>query len=146
MDEYAPTDGSATVENTQRASAEASVAQDDQVPVPSEPSQIVPLDDLRRGARVLNDEMSSAACFVRDTYQTGYIRFTPGDETDPTFITHADLDVVCLVLNGRGRLRYGPDEEVISVGDLVRIPAGAPHDFSAIDQPLELLYTTIRVS
>ena len=55
------------------------------------------------------------------------------------------LAVVCFVLAGRGRLRQGERSVTLGPGSLCRVPAGTPHDFSAADEPLELLYLTIRV-
>lgn len=103
------------------------------------------VDALKKAAKPINEELFFAECFANSAYQTGYVRFMPRRRRDAKRVVHADLDVVCVVLSGDGRLRQGRRTFTVAPGDICRIPAGTPHDFSAVDEPLELLYTTIKV-
>lgn len=106
---------------------------------------ITTLQALKRSARSLNDELAFAEGFRRAEFRTGYVRFTPRQRRDAKLIVHEDQDVICLVLAGRGRLRRGDRSVPVRPGTICHIPAGTPHDFSAVGEPLELLYTTVRV-
>jgi mannose-6-phosphate isomerase-like protein (cupin superfamily) len=110
-----------------------------------DPRPIIAAEDLRRLARPISQELSVAEWFADQHYQTGLIRFTPGAGGQPNAIVHHDRDVLCFVLAGRGQLRLGQQANAIRAGMLCRVPAGTPHDFSAEDEPLELLYTTVKV-
>jgi mannose-6-phosphate isomerase-like protein (cupin superfamily) len=103
------------------------------------------MESLKRAARAVNEELAFAEGFVADTYRAGFVRFLPRGRRDARMIVHDSQDVVCLVLAGTGRLRQGKRSSIVQPGTLCRIPAGTPHDFVAVDEPLELLYATINV-
>jgi mannose-6-phosphate isomerase-like protein (cupin superfamily) len=115
------------------------------VSVSPEQASVVSIDQLRRSAKPINEELSYAEWLVGDRYRTGYIRFVPRPQRESTMILHQDQDVICLVLAGRGQLRRGERSVTLHPGLLCRIPAGTPHDFSAGTETLELFYTTVQV-
>ncbi|MBI4482118.1 MAG: cupin domain-containing protein [Acidobacteria bacterium] len=88
-------------------------------------------------------EIQSRRCFRGENYEVGLISFAPGHRENEKQIVHADKDVVCQALRGTGRLRIGEQEHPLRAGNVVRIPAGTPHDFSATDSPLLLFYVLV---
>jgi len=99
------------------------------------------LQDLDR----LTDEIAYRRVASGPGYECGLIRFLPREEADARQITHADKDVVCHVIKGRGQLRTAAQPQNLTPGALCRIPAGTAHDFSAIDEPLVLFYVSVSV-
>ena len=43
------------------------------------------------------------------------------------------------VLSGRARIRIGPDVHEVGAGDVLYIPAGAPHSYEVVEAPFEFL-------
>ena len=76
----------------------------------------------------------------------GLIAFAPGGTADPKQITHADKDVLCYVLRGRGRLRVDGTLTPLEPGTLCHVPAEVAHDFAATDEELLLLYVLIETA
>lgn len=108
-----------------------------------ESARVASLDELRARTHSNQSSVVSVECFQQDAYTTGYVRFLPG-RPEGKMIQHRDLDVVCLVVGGRGRLAHGKNVVAVGPGTLCRVPAGTPHSFLA-EEPLELFYSTIRV-
>lgn len=99
------------------------------------------LQDLDR----LTDEIAYRRFASGPGYECGVTRFLPRPEADARQITHTDKDVVCQVIKGRGQLRTAAQTQDLTPGALCRIPAGTPHDFTAIDEPLVLFYVSVSV-
>jgi hypothetical protein len=60
----------------------------------------------------------------------GRFRVVPGDRFD----RHVhDGDELWFVAEGRGRIRVGDEDLVVTAGDIVLNPAGVPHDILAVD-------------
>jgi mannose-6-phosphate isomerase-like protein (cupin superfamily) len=79
----------------------------------------------------LNDEIRYKNCFQAKTFTSGLIAFCPNHKSDTKQIVHADKDVVCHVLKGRGRLRINGRRIQLGPGTMCHIPKGTPHDFAA---------------
>lgn len=109
------------------------------------------IESLLAELEQVNDEIAYRRCAAGPGYEAGVVRFLPRrDETEGSQrkvgqIAHQDKDVICHVLQGRGQLRTGSRVQDVAPGDLFRIPALTPHDFSALDEPLVLFYASINV-
>jgi quercetin dioxygenase-like cupin family protein len=79
----------------------------------------------------LNDEIRYKNCFQEKTFTSGLIAFQPNKNSDLKQISHADKDVVCQVLEGRGRLRINGRRIQLRPGIICHIPKETPHDFAA---------------
>lgn len=99
------------------------------------------LDELQK----VTEEIAYRRFSSGPGYECGVVRFLPR-AGEPSQVTHEDKDVLCYVLQGQGRLRIGENIREVLPGDLFRIPARTPHDFSAGDEPLVLVYVSITVS
>jgi mannose-6-phosphate isomerase-like protein (cupin superfamily) len=99
------------------------------------------LADLDR----LSDEIAYRRYASGPGYECGLVRFLPRATKYPRQISHVDKDVVCHVLEGRGELRTGTEVRTLTPGTLCRIPAGTPHDFTAVEEPLVLFYVSVSV-
>jgi mannose-6-phosphate isomerase-like protein (cupin superfamily) len=99
------------------------------------------LADLDR----LNEEIAYRRYASGPGYECGLVRFLPRATKYPRQISHVDKDVVCHVLEGRGELRTGTEVRTLTPGTLCRIPAGTPHDFTAVEEPLVLFYVSVSV-
>lgn len=99
---------------------------------------------LRKLSRI-NDEIDYAACFDEKQFTGGVIVFRPSRSRSTKQIRHTDRDVVCHVLQGRGRLRINKRRIALGPGILCHIPKGMPHDFAAGRAgTLVLFYLLIR--
>jgi quercetin dioxygenase-like cupin family protein len=94
--------------------------------------------------RKLNDEIRYHNVFAEKTFTSGVIAFRPLKGLDPKQINHADKDVVCQVVKGRGRLRAGGKRIALEPGMVCHIPKGTPHDFTAGKNELVLFYSLIE--
>jgi ATP-dependent Clp protease ATP-binding subunit ClpC len=92
----------------------------------------------------VNEEIAYRRCATGPGYECGLIRFQP-TEQPRNQITHVDKDVIAHVLRGRGQLTSGSTSREMAPGDVVRIPAGTPHDFAAVGEPLVLFYASVTV-
>lgn len=79
----------------------------------------------------LNDEIRYKNCFQEKTFTSGLIAFHTNKNSDAKQIIHADRDVICHVLKGRGRLRINRRRIQLRPGIICHIPKGTPHDFAA---------------
>jgi quercetin dioxygenase-like cupin family protein len=79
----------------------------------------------------LNNEIRYRSCFKEEQFTSGLIAFRPNKNSDAKQISHADKDVICHVLKGRGRLRINRRRIQLRPGIICHIPKGTPHDFAA---------------
>lgn len=112
--------------------------------------EVLRLGDLRRELEETSRELACRVSFREERYESGVIAFHPLPDTDPKQIVHRDRDVLGQVIAGCGRLRlHGVENEqtvTLEEGNLVRVPAGVPHDFAATGrEDLVLWYTLIAV-
>lgn len=87
----------------------------------------------------------------RPGYRAGVVQFRrqgeTGSEPGPSKeITHTDLDVMVHVIGGDGSLTVFGEARTVVPGMFLHLPAGTPHDFSAGENDLLLLYTQIERS
>ena len=108
--------------------------------------QVFNLEELIPNLERLTPEIRFRDVVSRPTFKAGLIAFAPGGTADPKQITHADKDVLCYVLRGRGRLRVDGTLTSLEPGVLCHVPAGTPHDFAATDEELLLLYVLIETA
>jgi mannose-6-phosphate isomerase-like protein (cupin superfamily) len=97
--------------------------------------------------RVANDHAEQAIreIVAASKFTTGVIAFHPQTRSSPNQIHHADKDVICFVLKGRGRLRLQDRKILLRPGMLCHIPKRTPHDFAAGQRAeLVLLYSLVR--
>jgi mannose-6-phosphate isomerase-like protein (cupin superfamily) len=93
----------------------------------------------------LNDEIRYRSCFEEKAFTSGLIAFRPSRRSNTKQIIHADKDVVCQVLKGRGRLRINGRRIPVGPGTICHIPKGTPHDFAAgKTSELVLFYSLIN--
>ena len=106
--------------------------------------------DLRRAIkdlRQLNPEIRYTSCFEAEPFTSGLIAFRPRKNSDPRQIKHADKDVLCYVVKGRGRLRLNHRRIELRPGIICHIPKGHPHDFAAEKRgELVLFYSLIKTA
>jgi mannose-6-phosphate isomerase-like protein (cupin superfamily) len=91
----------------------------------------------------VNDEIGYRRYASGPGYECGLVRFMPREGDDERQVTHPNKDVLCQVVQGRGRLRTPAETTELEPGALCRISAGTPHDFVATDEPLVLFYVSI---
>ena len=107
--------------------------------------KLVKIHDALQGLERVNDEIRYKSCLEEREYTVGLIAFSPRTGADTKQINHQDKDVVCQVLQGRGRLRVENRVLDLEPGTLCHVPKGTPHDFSAgQDGELVLLYSLIN--
>ncbi len=116
----------------------------------SSPLDIFHLDEevnrLREGAK----EVLHRPLVEREEYRAGIVVFRPletpcDNDEKPQEITHPDIDVVAQVVQGSGTITVRGKSENLSAGQVVYLPAGTPHDFSAGGEDLVLYYTQVHV-
>jgi quercetin dioxygenase-like cupin family protein len=105
-------------------------------------SRITVAAALRR-ARDINPEIRFYKLVDEKRFSAGVIVFRPRRGADRKQIVHADKDVVCQVLDGRGRLRVGRRRIALAPGTICHIPRRTPHDFAAGRSQLVLFYLLI---
>ena len=96
--------------------------------------------------RKLNQEIRYHQLFEAKTFTSGLISFRPRRGGDAKQINHADKDVVCQVIKGRGRLRVDGKRIALAPGMVCHIPSGTPHDFAASSKELVLFYSLIETT
>jgi quercetin dioxygenase-like cupin family protein len=107
--------------------------------------KVINLQSVLKRLPKLNDEISYRSCFEEKTFSSGVIAFHPNPSSDTKQIIHADKDVVCHVLKGRGRLRINGRRIQLRPGTICHIPRRTPHDFAAgKDGELVLFYSLIK--
>ena len=67
--------------------------------------KVISLQTALKRLPTLNNEIRYRSCFEEEQFTSGLIAFRPNKSLDAKQIIHADKDVVCHVLKGRGRLR-----------------------------------------
>lgn len=93
----------------------------------------------------LNDEIRYKDCFQAKSFTSGLIAFRPNQKSDTKQIIHADKDVVCHILKGRGQLRINGRRIPLRPETICHIPKGTPHDFAAgKNSELVLFYSLIN--
>ena len=80
---------------------------------------------LRERATFQADKMAKIALATTVRAQLDLYCVAPGQEQKPH--SHADQDKIYYVLEGRGRFRVGPDEQVVEAGEAVVARAGVEH-------------------
>ena len=79
----------------------------------------------------ITEEIRYTGCVEHERFSAGLIAFRRAGRADAKQIRHADKDVVCHVLKGRGRLRIDGRRIALRPGIICHIPKGTPHDFAA---------------
>lgn len=106
---------------------------------------VLRINTVLKRLKKLNDEIRYADCFSEKRFSSGLIAFRPAKNSDPQQINHADKDVVCHVIGGRGRLRVDSKRIALKPGTICHIPKGTPHDFAAArNGELVLFYSLIK--
>jgi len=108
--------------------------------------QVLNLDELIANLERLTPDIRFRDVLSCPTFKAGLIAFAPGGMADPKHVIHPDKDVLCYVLQGRGRLRVDGTLTPLEPGMLCHVPAQAPHDFAATEEELLLLYILIEVA
>ncbi len=107
--------------------------------------KVVNITTALKSLKKLNDEIRYADCFKEKRFTSGLIAFRPSKNSDQKQINHNDKDVVCHVIEGRGRLRVNGKRIQLRPGIVCHIPKGTPHDFAAGKSgELVLFYSLIR--
>lgn len=107
--------------------------------------EIIAIKEALRGMTKISSEIRYKSCFEASKFTTGVIAFHPQTRSSPNQIHHADKDVICFVLKGRGRLRLQDRKILLRPGMLCHIPKRTPHDFAAGQRAeLVLLYSLVR--
>lgn len=97
-----------------------------------------------QGLKKINPEIRYKSLAEGKNFSAGLIAFGPRKDSDPRQIRHADKDVLCHVLKGRGRLRLNRRRVALEPGTICHIPRGTPHDFAAAGRnQLVLFYSLI---
>lgn len=97
-----------------------------------------------RGLKKINPEIRYKSLVEGKRFSSGLIAFSPRKSPDSKQIRHADKDVLCHVLKGRGRLRLDRRRVSLEPGMICHIPKGTPHDFAAARRnELVLFYSLI---
>ena len=107
--------------------------------------KVVNITTALKSLKKINDEIRYADCFKEKRFTSGLIAFRPSKNSDQKQINHDDKDVVCHVIEGRGRLRVNGKRIQLRPGIVCHIPKGTPHDFAAGKSgELVLFYSLIR--
>ncbi len=107
--------------------------------------KVISLQTALKRLPTLNNEIRYRSCFEEEQFTSGLIAFRPNKSLDAKQIIHADKDVVCHVLKGRGRLRINGRRIQLHPGIICHIPKGTPHDFAAGKTgELVLFYSLIK--
>ena len=104
---------------------------------------IIDVNQSLRELRKVNEEISVKEILETRALSCGLIAFKPMPGGDPKQINHADKDVLCHVLKGKGRLRMNGEEIPVRRGVVCHVPAGTPHDFAAVDEEMVIFYSLI---
>ena len=101
----------------------------------------------RKRMKAVNEEIRYTNCFKDSYFSSGVIAFAAKTNTDGKQIKHHDQDVVCQVLEGRGRLRLANRRVPLRPGMVCHIPKNTPHDFAAgKGQELVLFFSLIKTT
>jgi quercetin dioxygenase-like cupin family protein len=115
------------------------------MPTTERKMKVININAALKKLRKLNEEIRYADCFEAKQFTSGLIAFRPTKNSDRKQINHADKDVVCQVLKGRGRLRVKGRRIELRPGTFCHIPKGTPHDFAAGNRDeLVLFYSLIK--
>lgn len=107
--------------------------------------RIIQIKDALRSLTEINTEIRYRSCVETRGFSAGLISFRPRRAADPKQIRHRDKDVLCHVLEGRGRLRVNRRRIMLRPGTICHIPRGTPHDFAAGKTgDLVLFYSLIK--
>ncbi len=109
--------------------------------------KIIKIKAALKTLKKINEEIRYTSCAEAKEFTAGLISFRPrrGADADAKQIQHRDRDVLCQVLEGRGRLRVNGRRIALAPGTLCHIPKGTPHDFAAGKKtPLVLFYSLIK--
>jgi quercetin dioxygenase-like cupin family protein len=110
-------------------------------------SKILDVGEALKDLRQINPEIRYKGCFEAGAFTSGLIAFRTRQTSDPKQIKHADKDVVCYVIKGRGRLRLNRRRIELRPGLICHIPKGQPHDFAAGKSgELILFYSLIKTA
>jgi mannose-6-phosphate isomerase-like protein (cupin superfamily) len=82
----------------------------------------------REHAKFSADKMAKIALATTGRAQLDLYCLEPGQAQTPH--THPDQDKIYVVLEGRGRVLVGAEEELLEAGEAVVAPAGTPHGVS----------------
>ncbi len=93
--------------------------------------KIIKINSVLKDLKKITDEIHYADCFKEENFTSGLIAFKPTKDADRKQINHANKDVVCQVIKGRGRLRVHGKRIPLRPGVVCHIPKGTPHDFAA---------------
>jgi quercetin dioxygenase-like cupin family protein len=93
--------------------------------------KVVKISEALRRLKSINKEIRYTPVAEGRSFSAGVISFTPAKGSDPKQINHPDRDVLCHVIEGRGRLRVNGRKIALESGTLCHIPKGTPHDFAA---------------
>jgi mannose-6-phosphate isomerase-like protein (cupin superfamily) len=116
-----------------------------QPPSPRLDVQLIDLSRVRRRLNKLNEEIRYADCFAGAQFTAGVIAFRPSSKANAKQIRHADKDVLCHVIEGRGRLRIGRKRIALRPGTVCHVRKGTPHDFTSGGRgELVLFYSLIK--
>ena len=80
---------------------------------------------VKEHAKVNPERMAKIALATTARAQLDLYCLAPGQEQKPH--SHADQDKIYYVLEGRGRVVVGGDEEMLEAGEAVVAPAGIDH-------------------
>ena len=108
--------------------------------------KVLKISSALRRLKKINDEIRYADCFKEKRFTSGLIAFRPANNSDPKQINHDDKDVVCYVIQGRGRLRVHGKRIPLRPGIVCHIPKGTPHDFAAGKNGHLLLFYSLIIT
>ncbi|MGH7831629.1 MAG: cupin domain-containing protein [Candidatus Binatia bacterium] len=110
-----------------------------------ETAKILKIPQALKGLEEISEEIRYKSWFKGKNLMSGLIAFRPRKRSDPKQIRHRDTDVLCHVLQGRGRLRLPGRKISLKPGTICHIPRGTPHDFAAgRSGPMVLFYSLIK--
>lgn len=109
------------------------------------PLKVVRIKDALRRLERLSDEIRYKSCIEEGAFTMGLISFSPVKGRGRKLVCHRDKDVVCHVVEGKGRLRARGKTIALRPGMVCHVPRGTPHDFAAgREGPLVLFYSLIE--
>jgi quercetin dioxygenase-like cupin family protein len=107
--------------------------------------KLLKIEEALKNLPPLNDEIRYKGWVEDKSFSAGLISFHPKKKSDRKQIQHADRDVLCHVLKGRGRLRVNGRRIALKPGIACHIPRGTRHDFAAAKgSRLVLFYSLIK--